>query len=422
LGRSIADDRKRSEMNASGQRVEPVDGESVSRKKTARTVQFAVAAIALSSLIGLLVADRLLGLVLLRQVNLIFPANTVVTHETSEFRYTATINSMGFRDREVTPKVPTKRRVIVLGDSFVYGWGVEIDQAWPKVLESELNHGGQPAEVFDLGSPGSGPTEYAEIARRAIPALSPDLVLVGILQGDDVMQERLKLDTPQQAPRISLHRRMANALAPNVAALLTGQRHVTQGAIPESAMRGSYKNQVAKLIETLSPDQRERLETIDRESYRMWLAGDLNPYIILSAMKTPGYFTFTLRPDRQEVKEAVNRMAVSLHEIEEQAERVGATAIVVSEPYPAYVMSDGFVRKFGFELPESALTATAMDDVIQSACNLAHVRYESVTSLFRHAADQEHLYYKYDGHLTPAGHHLLADGVAHSVFHLGITY
>jgi lysophospholipase L1-like esterase len=389
-----------------------------SRPSRSRVLLFVAITIGLSSLIGLFVADRLAGVALRRQMNLVFPANTVVTHETSEFKYTAKINSLGFRDHDVAGKVANRRRVIVLGDSFVYGWGVESEQSWPKVLEAELNQSGQSAEVLDLGAPGAGPMEYAEVGHRAIPVLQPDLVIVGVLEGDDIMQERIKLDNPRPVVTPSLRRRVANAIAPNIVALLTGEARLTHGAVPESAMRGSYKGQVAKMIETMSPAQREHLQTIDRDAYRMWLAGDLNPYIVLSAMKTPSYFAFTLDPTRKEVKEAIDRMALDLHQIEEDAERVGATAIVVSEPYPAYVVGDSFVKKFGFDLSESAATTTAPDDVIETACREAHVKYASVTPLFRHAEHREQLYYQYDGHLTPAGHHLMADGVAQAVFHV----
>jgi lysophospholipase L1-like esterase len=383
-----------------------------------RKVAFALAAVVIFSFIGLEIADTSIGLLLRRQMNLIFPANTTVTHETAEFRYTAHINSMGFRDHEVAPKVPGRRRVLVFGDSFVYGWGVEVEQAWPKVLEAELKAAGEPVEVFDLGVPGGGPTEYAEIAKRAIPVLQPDLVLVGVLEGDDLMQEGIKLETPPTPPaRISLRHRVAEAVFPNIVSLMIGQAHLSGGAVPESAMRGTYRAQVAQMLTTLSPEQRERLNHIDRDAYQMWENGDLNPYVVLSAMKTPGYFVFTLHPEQPAVAAAVKRMADALRTIKAEADKVGATEVVVAEPYPAYVMADGFVRKFGFDLPADANTATGPDDVIASASQMAHVQFASVLERFRHAEHQEDLFYRFDGHPTVAGQRLLAEGVASAVFH-----
>ncbi len=45
-------------------------------------------------------------------------------------------------------------------------------------------------DVANLGLPGGSPIDYANIAARAVPTLKPDLVLVGVLQGDDLSQLR----------------------------------------------------------------------------------------------------------------------------------------------------------------------------------------------------------------------------------------
>jgi lysophospholipase L1-like esterase len=382
----------------------------------------ALTSITVSSLIGLIIADKIAGLFLSRQVNLIFPANTSVTFETGEYKYTAKINSMGFRDREVTSKVRGRRRIIVIGDSFVFGQGVEIEQSWPKVLEADFRGGGQDVEVFDLGCPGDGPTEYLQVARQAIPALSPDLVIVGVLQGDDIMQECIKIDSQANASRQakpwSLRRRIGEFVAPSLVSLISGKRHLARVSMPASALRGSYKDEVREIMKTLTPDQRSRLDSIDRKAYQMWMDGDLNPYIVDAAVKKPDYFATTLEPEREEVKQAVNRMATCIREIREQAARVGAQVIVVSEPYSAYVSDDGQAQKFGFSLPESALTSTAQDDVIESACRKAGVKCYAFTDTFRREAKRQTLYYKYDGHFTPEGHRLLADLVARSCFNL----
>ena len=393
-----------------------IPAERKTRGGRLRSVLIATSLIAISSLIGLVVADKLVALLLWRQVNLIFPANTIIAHKTSEFEYTVNINSMGFRDREVTPRVSGKRRIVVIGDSFVYGWGLKIEQAWPKVLEDELNAAGQNVEVFDLGSPGYGPAEYLEVARRAIPRLSPDLVIVGVLQGDDLMQERQRLDAKPE--RRSLRHRIADFVVPNIVTLLGGRRHLTQLAPQkESILRDTNKKQVSDLLKTLTPEQRSRLDLIDRQIYQMWLDGNLNPYILDSTAKSPDYFAFTLEPERDDVKQAVAGMGSCLREIRKEAEKVGAQEIVVSEPFDAYV-TGGHWRDYGFRLPASAQTGSAQDDVIETACRQAEVKFYSFTDIFRREARKRRLHYEYDGHFTPEGASLFADSVARTCFGL----
>src|SRR5690606_29568648 len=42
------------------------------------------------------------------------------------------INSCGIRDREelCAPKAPGERRIVCVGDSFTFGWGVRVEHAW----------------------------------------------------------------------------------------------------------------------------------------------------------------------------------------------------------------------------------------------------------------------------------------------------
>lgn len=51
------------------------------------------------------------------------------------------INSRGFRDYEYTIEKPQNTyRIIVLGDSFTFGLGVELNETYPKLLEESINN------------------------------------------------------------------------------------------------------------------------------------------------------------------------------------------------------------------------------------------------------------------------------------------
>lgn len=67
------------------------------------------------------------------------------------------VNGLGYRGAERAPgDAPGVRRVAVLGDSFVYGHGVESGQTIPVALEERLRAGaGGPVEVLNFGIPGT---------------------------------------------------------------------------------------------------------------------------------------------------------------------------------------------------------------------------------------------------------------------------
>ena len=59
-----------------------------------------------------------------RNAGLIWGPYSVVEHATEEFSYQARINNLGFRDRDFAVRRSPARRVLAIGDSFTYGWGV----------------------------------------------------------------------------------------------------------------------------------------------------------------------------------------------------------------------------------------------------------------------------------------------------------
>jgi len=62
------------------------------------------------------------------------------------------INSKGLRDREFSyDRVPGKRRILMLGDSFTVGWGVALDDTFSKRIEKMYTAAGADTEVLDAG-------------------------------------------------------------------------------------------------------------------------------------------------------------------------------------------------------------------------------------------------------------------------------
>ncbi len=61
------------------------------------------------------------------------------------------INSDGFRDREYPVARHGGRRLIFLGDSLTFGWGVEKSRTFEEILEADLNRTA-PTEVINFGA------------------------------------------------------------------------------------------------------------------------------------------------------------------------------------------------------------------------------------------------------------------------------
>src|SRR3954447_14578051 len=80
----------------------------------------------------------------------------------AEFTTQVRINRLGIRGPEIGPRRPGVRRVLVLGDSFTFGTGVEEEEAFPARLAAELTRAGIPAEGINAGMGAYGvPDEVA---------------------------------------------------------------------------------------------------------------------------------------------------------------------------------------------------------------------------------------------------------------------
>jgi lysophospholipase L1-like esterase len=126
-----------------------------------------------------------------------------------------TVNRLGLRDREIAvPKPAGTVRILGVGDSVTFGYGVRLEDTFIKVLEGRLNTrtGGARHEVINAGVEECGFDGYHEILRGLAPTLEPDLVMVGI-----VLNDIQRYDDPDRAPRLA-----GAALEPGVARQLHG--------------------------------------------------------------------------------------------------------------------------------------------------------------------------------------------------------
>jgi len=99
------------------------------------------------------------------------------------FRYSN--NSLGWRGRrEYREAKPTDYRVLMLGDSFTYGLGVNDDQTFPARVEEYLSADHLSVEVMNAGCPGKG-TDYGLKSFQTVGRkFHPDLTVLGFFGND----------------------------------------------------------------------------------------------------------------------------------------------------------------------------------------------------------------------------------------------
>jgi len=99
---------------------------------------------------------------------------------------TLTINSRGLRDREYPLAKPEGVfRILVLGDSFTWGYGVSDEEVFTERLEKALATAGRSVEVLNAGVSGWGTDQELLYLEREGLQSSPDLVVLAFFLYND---------------------------------------------------------------------------------------------------------------------------------------------------------------------------------------------------------------------------------------------
>ena len=62
-------------------------------------------------------------------------SDRLVIYKTPEYEFKVQTNSQGFRGWDYpVEKSESTIRILAIGDSFTYGWGVELEDTWPYLL------------------------------------------------------------------------------------------------------------------------------------------------------------------------------------------------------------------------------------------------------------------------------------------------
>ncbi|MGY8767944.1 MAG: SGNH/GDSL hydrolase family protein [Pirellulales bacterium] len=104
------------------------------------------------------------------------------TYQRKEFSYEISMNQHAMRQRDVTKARPAgKRRIAVIGDSFVWGIGASDQERVTGLLEEKFTD----VEVLNFGVVGYSPVQYEIVTDRVLKEFDVDAVVVMFCLGND---------------------------------------------------------------------------------------------------------------------------------------------------------------------------------------------------------------------------------------------
>ncbi|MEO0562569.1 MAG: hypothetical protein AAF125_10665, partial [Chloroflexota bacterium] len=157
-----------------------------------------------------------------------------------------------------------------------------------------------------------------------------------------------------------------------------------------------------------TPAEAERFAALPQDVRADFENGAINPHFVQLAVIAPDYFRWSLTP-RSSLTPYTDTLGEALASVAAAAPE--AETLVLSVPHGAYTQAEAHAAlvALGFDLPETLLTDTTVDDVVREAAEGADLTLVTATDAFR--ASDGLAFYPVDGHFNPWGNQLLAESI-----------
>ena len=363
-------------------------------------------------------------------IGLFAPPGLSSEAHTDEFQHPIQCNSLGIRDRNFEERAPEGRtRILAIGDSWTFGYGVPVAASWPKQLERMLNDRGRDVEVINGGWPGKNLRAYNQSCRFLLDHYQDvDTVVLCVLLSDD---DFLALsEAPPEASELSSK---SEAGAPVYLALdgpigkdytaipyATGfpfLRWLAEQLTPQSKTLGHRVSQQRQAAELLNgkwlEEEVAQFNQLPESVKNSFTEGNLNPFLIQYAIKHPDLLLQVGRATLEApFMQATEKFLQGFKAIcdEKGVRRV----LVIPAPRKAFLSATyaAETTDIGFQVDEVLWTTLQPEQNFKTLC--ARLGMECVPNFEKQrsaAQEEERLYYLRDGHPTERGQAVLAECV-----------
>lgn len=319
-------------------------------------------------------------------------------------------DALGFRNREVPPKVET----VVIGDSMTYGFGTPRDSAWPHQLAALSGK-----TVYNMGLGGYGPLQYLHLTRERAPQFGASQLVVGFYFGNDLLDAyivshglpkwhdwRLSTDTPADAVKGPI------GAAPEPARRFAGLRDWLS---KHSLLYAMLKATVFESFSVISQQSMARQMPVDE---RMSWSDPAKPE--LKTVFTPRDRLWVQDLTQANVREGMAITQRAFAAIKDEADKRKLPLLVVLIPTRERAYCP-YLKSTGATLPPSYVKLCEVEDATKaelvkalSAKGIGYV--DSTSALEAEVAKHVQIYPPTsDGHPTALGHKAIAEAVQRSL-------
>ncbi len=303
------------------------------------------------------------------------------------------INAEGFRDDEILPKEQFDLRILMLGDSMTWGYGVEKEETFSEVLQQKMKAKGVKADVINAGATSYSPTlEYLLLKNKGL-SYEPEVVILNLdmsdIQDDYFREKAAEFDQEGNIIRVSGIKEQTTLLYKIRNKMKTNRFIADKISLIDSRFSTQIKEETQNTIPQGDPKT-------DR-------------YAILRDMPV------------QDEEENWNRTFHYISLINELCKENDITFILTLYPYGVQVSPDEWSlgrHLFGFR--EGAVQSDAPQQKVKKYAEENGIIYVEMLEQFQES-ETFPLYFPYDGHINREGHKLAANVLFSSLVEEGIV-
>ena len=342
---------------------------------------------------------------------LIFRPNSEVRYTTSEFDYIAKINSIGLREREMKVEKSDKYRILCFGDSWTYGWGVNLEQSYPRQLENYLLSQGRNVEVINCGQAGIYTTIYAQQIEKIAPVLKPDMIIVGVLQGDDLAQlyESDSIFQNSVRPQVNLAQAFKMYLRSSISNIVS--------LVPRKqtiSVQSSWKQDAETMIRGFSYSQKVKFSTLPDSVQLLFKTGNLNPGLVSIYLDNSERLMVFNNPQHRATQFAIRKMNDDFKRMKATCDINKIKLVFVNLPLNIFtghrtIRTNADIFDSWFE------TNNKIDSMYRAVAVNNQLQYIELTQFFRELKNKNGYFYRFDGHPNAKGYREIAEYIGRNL-------
>lgn len=337
---------------------------------------------------------------------LIFEPNSVAKYKTFEYEYIAKINSLGLRDHEFPIEKGNNFRILCFGDSWTYGYGVKLENSWPKILEQKiLSSGYRDVDVINCARPGQFSGTYKEYMSDIVPLLKPDLVLVGVLQVDDLAQVYTNDFIINNTGLLQTFIRKGSTV------VIRFFKYSIHNILPPNRVIEVTKNWDRinqSMISKFSRWQKLRFYTLDESVQNHFIEGQIEPSLLNYYINYPDRVLIFNNPENDKTKFAIEGMNADFNDMKNICDENDSKLIFINIPISHFTGHE-VIRNPSDVLNDYFLNNNNIDSIYRNIAESNNIAYVELTEHFKSLPNKFDYHFMYDGHANINGNTEIAN-------------